>query len=142
MLPREIRWVIEGVLASSGRPGFPNHSVSTKAVDQWIARIDRLGVRSVICMLSEDEEAVYYRRLRQSLVDCYSEAGLQVRQVSYEDMGVAVTLPILVDRVLTAFAILPKPVLVHCSAGVERSQLATESICHAWNSAKIHQTFT
>lgn len=127
-----IQWEIDGVLASSERPGFPNHTVPARVVDQWLEGAGRQGIRSVINMLSEEEMAVYYRRLEQPLAEYYTDAGLEVRQVSHEDMGVIVTRSVLLDRVQAAFDNLPKPVIIHCSAGAERSKLAVEALCKAW----------
>jgi hypothetical protein len=127
-----IHWEIDGVLACSERPGFPNHTVPARVVDQWLEELRRQGVRSVINMLSEEEMAVYYRHLEQPLVEYCADAGFEVRQVSHEDLGVIVTKSVLLDRVHAAFNNLPKPVIIHCSAGAERSKLAVKAICKMW----------
>jgi len=89
-------------------------------------------IRSVINLLSKEEMTVYYRHLGRPLIEYYSDAGLAVRHVSDEDMGVIVPSHVFLDRVLTAFEVLPRPVLVHCSAGAERSALAVDFICNQW----------
>jgi hypothetical protein len=127
----EIQWAIPGVLAYGGRPGYPDPSVPVRIVDQWLDELERQGIRSLINMLSEDEMAVYYRRLEAPLTQYYSLAGLEVRRVSHEEQGVVIAKPILQARLLAAFESLPKPVLIHCSAGGERSMEAVEGICKA-----------
>jgi protein-tyrosine phosphatase len=128
----KIHWAIKGVLACSERPGYPNHTVPARTVDQWLEAVGRLGIRSVINMLSEEEMAVYYRHLESPLVQYYIDAGLAVQEVAHEDLGVVVPQAVLLDRVRAAFEVLPKPVLVHCSAGAERSKIAVEAIRGSW----------
>ncbi|MEI7729364.1 MAG: hypothetical protein WCO56_07315 [Verrucomicrobiota bacterium] len=130
-----IQWAIPGVLAYSGRPGYPDYSVSTHVVERWLEELGRQGIRSVINMLSEDEMDVYYRRLEAPLAQYYADAGLEVRQISHLDQGVVVAKPTLQARLLSAFESLPKPVLIHCSAGVERSKEAAEGISNACRTA-------
>ncbi|MEI7728099.1 MAG: hypothetical protein WCO56_00895 [Verrucomicrobiota bacterium] len=128
----EIHWIIPGVLATSERPGYPGITVKPTAVDRWLEEVRRQRIRSVINLLSDDEMTVYYRQLGQPLAHYYTDAGLAVRQVAQEDLGVAVPSHVLLDRVKTAFASLPKPVLIHCSAGTERSKIAVAAICRVW----------
>ena len=127
-----IHWIIPGVLATSERPGYPEITVKPAAVDHWLAGVRRQRILSVINLLSDDEMAVYYRHLGQPLVQYYADAGLEVRQVAQEDMGVVVPRRVLLDRVKAAFESLPKPVIIHCSAGAERSKAAVDVICRAW----------
>ena len=127
-----IAWVIDGVLAYSERPGFPLPTVPARTVDQWLEAVRSQGIRSVINMLSEEEMAVYYRHLGQPLLQYYGDAGFEVREVAHEDLGVVVTKQVLVDRVRAAFDNLPKPVVIHCSAGAERSKLAVAALRKAW----------
>lgn len=128
-----IHWVIEGVFAYGERPGFPSHTVPARTVDLWLAEAKRQGVRSVINMLSDEEMGVYYRHLGQPLIEYYSDAGMEVRQVSYEETGVVLPEQIIIDRVRTAFHCLPHPVIIHCSAGEERSKLAVDAILEEWD---------
>jgi hypothetical protein len=74
-------------------------------------------------MLSDEYEMnVYYRHLDQPLIEYYSGAGLSVRCVSHMDRDVPVSDAILLARVRYAFEALPQPVLIQCSAGLERSR--------------------
>lgn len=130
-----ITWAIPAVLACSERPGFPNHTVHGREVDQWLKAVGQQGIRSVINLLSKEEMTVYYRHLGRPLMEYYSDAGLAVRHVSDEDMGVIVPSQIFLERVQTAFEALPKPVLIHCSAGAERSGLAVDFICIRWGTS-------
>jgi protein tyrosine phosphatase (PTP) superfamily phosphohydrolase (DUF442 family) len=127
-----IHWAIPGVLAHGERPGFPLRAVPSDVVEDWLKEVKRQGIRSVINLLVEDEMAVYYRRLGLPLLDYYAEAGLRVREVAHDDGGMPVSNRILLDRVRVAFENLPKPVLIHCSAGAERSQQAVALLCMEW----------
>ncbi len=129
-----IKWPIIKVLAVSERPGFPNPTVRASEVNQWLRVVLGQGIRSVINLLSEDEMSVYYRHLERPLMEYYKAAGLDAREVSDEDMGIPVKTGVFLERVLTAFKVLPKPVLIHCNAGAERSGLAVETISREWES--------
>ena len=53
-------WVLTGELAKSPRPGYPNRAgVSREVVDEWIKEVKDMGIRSIICFLSDDQLPVY-----------------------------------------------------------------------------------
>src|SRR5918995_2162801 len=84
--PREdVEWVIVHTLARGRRPGyFQGRSVPRAVVDAWIARVRMLGVKSIVCLLAEDQLA-YYDQLETDLISCYRRAGFEVAQVSASD---------------------------------------------------------
>lgn len=130
-----IQWVVEGELAYAKRPGFGTWPVPAKVVDQWLENIRRLGIRSLIVLLSDNEVFEYYPDLGLFLTEYYVDAGFHVRAVPQEDFRGRVALPILRARVREAFETLPKPVLIHCDEGSERTQLAIRAICHGRQNA-------
>jgi hypothetical protein len=128
-----VQWVIKGKLACGERPGSGLPIVPTKVVDQWLAHLIHLRIKSLIVMLTEDEMASYYPHLGQSLIDYYRGAGFEVRTVANQDCDGVVNSRVMRSRVRAAFDALPKPVLVHCNAGLERSKkLAIPAICKEW----------
>ena len=123
-----VHWVIKGELAYAQRPGSGLSIVPGKTVDRWLEQVRQLRFKSLIVMLSGDEMASYYPHLGQPLIDYYKDAGFEARSVATQDRDGIVSLPVLRKRVQAAFKALPKPVLIHCNAGLERSQFAIRAV--------------
>jgi len=117
-----IRFAIPGRLARSSRPGYrpDGRPVPNSVVDAWLADAEALGIRSIICLL-HDEHLKLYADLGSDLVAYYRQHGFQVEAIPVRDHQIP---PLDVDalaRIARAYAALPKPVLVHCSAGIDRT---------------------
>lgn len=119
-----VEWVQEGVLARSPRPGYApgaEFAVSREAVDAWITGARSLGIASIICLLDADQLPLYDRALPGGLLGYYAEAGFEVAHIPTPDGR---TRPYTVEQLdadWQAFLWLPRPVLVHCSAGMDRT---------------------
>ena len=121
-------WVSEGVLAKSSRPGHPSKTgISQSIVDSWIAEAKDMGIKSIICFLSDDQ-LPFYSELPNGLLSYYEEAGFEVAHIPQTDY----TNPPLSDenirRAISRFDELEKPVLIHCSAGISRTRMAVRKI--------------
>lgn len=125
-----MEWVIPGQLARSHRPGRTAEGdvqADPAAVDAWFRLAHACGIRSIICLLGQDQLGLY-GCLPQGLLNRYREEGFEVAHVEVEDAQWPPLQPAHVKEVWRAFERLPKPVLVHCSAGLWRTGHAVEVI--------------
>ena len=119
-----VSWIIEGELAVSARPGYApgeERAVPPAAVEAWIARAREAGVRSVICLLGDDQLPLYAGALPEGLLARYRAAGFAVSHLGVRDGLTEPFTAAQLDEAWAAFRRLPKPVLVHCSAGHDRT---------------------
>ena len=117
-------WVVEDVLATSPRPGFrpgPEHTVPEGVVEAWLREADELGIRSVICLIGADQLWLYRKSVPEGLISRYRSSGLDVEHIGTEDQQTHPFTPEDLERAWQAFKRMPKPVLVHCSAGMDRT---------------------
>ena len=126
----EPKWVIEKILACSQRPGYPVNRPAVQTVREWADVALGMGVQSVICVL-DDTQISYYDRLNLDgggLMGFYRSLGLTVEHVPAEDYKTPPLSAEQLDAVWRAFQRLDKPVLVHCSAGRDRTGAAVADI--------------
>ena len=120
-------WVIEGILARSSRPGYPAEAVPIETIDSWIGRVREMGVNSVICFLAE-EQLDFYPGASGGLLGRYIESDLVVLHLPEKDHLRPALSDENLSKAVSGFAELQKPVLVHCSAGIDRTGLAIRAI--------------
>ena len=146
-------WVIPGALACAHRPlrhhpefgrghrGRNLPAEAASAVLAWVRCVRHLGIRSVICLM-HPQEFKHYARLDlgvKDLLDLYRTEGLVVRHIPWEDpahrsaverSSYQEELARVRVETLDAFDALPKPILLHCSAGMDRSSPVAAYIWH------------
>lgn len=117
-------WVVNGVLATSPRPGFrpgPELTVRDEAVEEWVAEAQRFGIRSVMCLIGDDQLWLYRKATPEGLIERYRSSGFEVFHLPTADQQTHPFSPAQYEMAWDAFLRLPKPVLVHCSAGMDRT---------------------
>jgi len=90
----------------------------------WVDRVKALGICSIICLLETDQLDRYYVRgglnLHPSgLLGYYEERGFNVSHIPMTDYQRPTNE--LMNRVLQEFDKIPKPILIQCSAAIDRT---------------------
>jgi hypothetical protein len=117
-------WVIPGQLARGQRPGYRSgseFSVQREVVERWAEDAHAAGIASVLCLLGPDQLPLYTRALPQGLLRFYEESGFSVGSIPVVDGLPEPYTPQHLEEAWRLYQLLPKPVLVHCSAGVDRT---------------------
>lgn len=132
-------WVIPGILATSQRPlrDHPVYAISQGGsrppslppearplVIKWVQRILDAGIRSVICLLESAQLKKYYingglNLPGGGLLEYYRLQGLEVSHIPTTDYQRPSEY--IMNKVLNEFDLLPYPVLLHCSAAIDRT---------------------
>jgi protein tyrosine phosphatase (PTP) superfamily phosphohydrolase (DUF442 family) len=124
-----VEWVMEDLLARSSRPGFDGVDAYTSKddVDRWLESLRRMGIKSILCLLAE-EQISFCPELPMGLLSYYEDAGFQVAHIPAKDFQWPPLFAEQLEQVWQAYLRLPKPVLVHCNAGISRTGSAVEHI--------------
>lgn len=94
-------------------------------VQRWIESAQAQGVVSIICLLADEHLCLYPDG---DLLGIYHAAGFEVRHIPITDHLRPPLTHDQLDAVLQAWRELPHPVLIHCSAGIDRTGAAIKHI--------------
>jgi hypothetical protein len=144
-----LHWVMPGALACVHRPlrhhplyGGSGNNLSPSAailVKQWAIDVGKAGIRSIISLM-HDRDLRCYLDLDlddAGLLEFYRRQGFAVSHVPWEDPHhkkstseeKRATCYRVRQEALAAFDTLEKPVLIQCSAGIDRSAPVAAFIC-------------
>ena len=153
---RLVYWIKQNELGCTVRPlrRHPRYALGRLTlpaevrplIDEWITFVKVENIRSILSLMHGADVACY-RLLgfrNDNLLDHLADAGFQVASCPYEDPHYKrssaeeklATLVAVRKQALIAFRKLPKPVLIMCSSGIDRSApvaafiIETESVAH------------
>ena len=126
--PPEIQWVLTGVLARSCRPCYHDDTPTLEGVGQWMSKVSQFGIKSILCLLSEDELKEYYSDNGLDLLALYRKNGFQVGHVAVPDYLEPPLRPRDFLQIRLTLSQLTAPHLIHCSAGIDRTGAAVHFV--------------
>ena len=115
-------------LYRSSRPGYSGGGklpVGMGEVQRWIEAAQSLGIVSIVCLLADEHLCLYPDG---DLLGIYRAAGFEVRHIPATDHRRPLLTEDQLAAVLQAYRELPKPALIHCSAGIDRTGAAVAHI--------------
>ena len=122
----KIEWVVKGVLARSSRPGRWDKRELPVALADWLARAHGLGIRSIVCLLTQQELLQHYAVHGVDLLGSYRQAGFEVAFVPVPDFQWPTIEATDLFTLRTMVSSMPPPWLIHCSAGIDRTGCAVD----------------
>ena len=123
-----MRAVIPDRLYRASRPGYSGGGkipVGMDEVKRWIESAQSHGIVSIVCLLADEHLCLYPDG---DLLGIYRAAGFEVRHIPATDHRRPPLTDDQLAAVLQAYRELPKPALIHCSAGIDRTGAAAAHI--------------
>ena len=119
----KLQWVVPGALARSCRPCY-NDDPTQHLVSLWLNQVREMGIKSILCLLSHEQVEEHYTVKVIPLLKIYRAAGFEVAHVPVQDYQTPPLSSSDFAKVKKAIENLPKPWLIHCSAGIDRTGAA------------------
>jgi len=125
---KEKVWVINNVLARSSRPGYPDKVVNLSILNKTITHWKSLGIKSIICLLSNEEIKMYYKVINSDLIKFYKDNGFIVYHINVIDFQSPPLNSSQLEEILIQYKKMEKPLLIHCGAGEDRTGVSIDYI--------------
>ena len=132
-----LQWVIEGFLARSNRPCYWDEKPTVASLTEWLDAVANMQIRGILCFLSQDELAEHYGSCGIDLLATYRDRKFVVGHMPVSDYRQPPLRRSDLAKIRAVFGKLPKPCLIHCSAGIDRTGAAVEFI-----QSQLKQPFT
>ena len=87
-----------------------------------------MGLRSIVCLLTDEEIKSYYSPHGVDLLARYREAGFTLLRVPVPDYQQPPVDPEALNSIVRLLPSLPAPWVVHCSAGVDRTGMVIKRL--------------
>jgi hypothetical protein len=122
--------VVPTVLLRACRPGYPNKAVDAETVDAWIAEANDAKIRTILCLLDDAQLEYYLQAGGDGLLGRYRAAGFVVIHRPVADHQHPAISNELLQRIASDFLAAELPLLIHCSAGEDRTGAVIEYLEH------------
>ena len=121
-----LQWVIPGTLARSCRPCYDDDIPTKLLVNKWLKEVARMKIKSILCLLSQEQLDEFYGANGIQLLEIYRQQGFVIAHVPVPDYQMPPMSSADLAMIQKALTELPKPWLIHCSAGIDRTGAAVE----------------
>ncbi len=123
-----LQWVIPGTLARSCRPCYDDDIPTKRLINNWLKEVARMKIKSILCLLSQEQLDEFYGANGIQLLEIYRKKGFIVGHVPVPDYQLPPLSSADLAMIQKALTKLPKPWLIHCSAGIDRTGAAVEFV--------------
>ena len=123
-----LQWVIPGTLARSCRPCYNDDFPTKRLINNWLKEVARMKIKSILCLLSQEQLDEFYGANGIQLLETYRQHEFVVAHVPVPDYQMPPLSGADLAMIEKALTELPKPWLIHCSAGIDRTGASVEYI--------------
>ena len=116
-----LQWVLPGIMARSCRPCYNDDIPTILLVKKWLEEVAGMKIKSVLCLLSQEQLDEFYGANGIQLLDLYRKNGLIVGHVPVPDYQMPPLNSANLANIEKMLAKLPRPWRKHRNAGIDRT---------------------